>query len=328
MGGYQPAPPSSGRASIPSEELYTGNNSMSPQSPGRSSFGTPGSPALSGYQHQYQPLNGPQSPSQPTYNPQNFARSQSHSQASQYRPHPSYSPSVSSQNQYSNSTSSNHQPYNPAAYQPSQYPTRASSTASAYNNYNSAYAQTPTNASAPYWSQNPQQYGSSSPPARASAIYESYMDSPPLRSPSYAPHPAPLPLPPRQASYNYPPSTAPYPVNGDNFAEDGYRNIPPIPPPKRSSTNSSNAPVIPMPTSPGSALQRHPTQRPLPSAPMEQNMGDGDDWGLGIQASTLHTGGTSYGDYEDDESDLEAAAGLEAMRIADEQDFHGIGRGG
>ncbi|KAG4034425.1 hypothetical protein MFRU_003g03890 [Monilinia fructicola] len=353
--GYQPAPPSSGRASIPSEEIYTGNNSMSPQSPGRSSFGAPGSPALSGYQHQYQPLNGPQSPSQPTYNPQNFARSQSHSQASQYRPHPSYNPSISSQNQYSNSASSNHQPYNPAAYQPSQYPTRASSTASAYNNYNSAYAQASTTASASYWSPNSQQYGSSSPPARASAIYESYMDSPPLRSPSYAPHPAPLPLPPRQASYNNQPlSTAPYPVNGDDFAEDGYRSntqmptypnfpggvlrenstdslpqdLPPIPPPKRSSTNSSNAPAIPMSASPGSALQRHPTQRPLPSAPMEQNMGDEDDWGLGIQASTLHTEGTSYDDYEDDESDLEAAAGLEAMRIADEQDSHGIGPGG
>ncbi|TGO47126.1 hypothetical protein BCON_0292g00080 [Botryotinia convoluta] len=408
--GYQPAPPSSARASMPAEELYIPNNSMSPQSPGRSSFGTPGSPALSGYQHQYQPLNGSQSPSlpqQPAYNPQNFARSQSHSQPSQYRPQPSYSPSISSQHQYSNSASSNHQPYNPAAYQPSQYPTRASSTASAYNNYNNSYAQTPTSTSASYWSYNS---SSSSPPARASAIYESYMDSPPLRSPSYAPHSAPLP--PRQASYNLPPSTTPYPTNGDNFAEDDYdyrrttqmptypnfpggvlrenstdsipQEIPPIPPPKRSSTNSSNAPVIPMPASPGTTLQRHPTQRPLPSAPMEQGTGDEDDWGLGIQgktdeeltqeqifadigdalgtshrngdlldgelhrydsrattvhsgagvdrfpstASTLHTEGTSYDNYEDDESDLEAAAGLEAMRIAEEQESHGLGSGG
>lgn len=408
--GYQPAPPSSTRASMPSEELYMANNAMSPQSPGRSSLGTPGSPALSGYQHQYQPLNGPQSPSlpqQPAYNPQNFARSQSHSQPSQYRPQPSYSPSLSSQHQYSNSSSSSHQPYNPAAYQPSQYPARSSSTASAYNNYNNSYAQTPTDTSAGYWSQN--SYGSWSPPARASAIYESYMDSPPSRSPSYAPHSAPLPLPPRQASYNPPSSTAPYPVNGD-FPEEDYRrntqmptypnfpggvlrenstdsilqlqDTPPIPPPKRSSTNSSNAPVIP--ASPGTTLQRHPTQRPLPSAPMEQNTGDEDDWGLGIQgktdeelaqeqifadigdalgtphrngdlldgelhrydsrattvhsgtgvdrfpstASTLHTEGTSYDDYEDDESDLEAAAGLEAMRIAEEQESHGLGSGG
>ncbi|KAK6607239.1 CNH domain-containing protein [Botrytis cinerea] len=383
--GHQPAPPSSARASMPSEELYIPNSSMSPQSPGRSSFGTPGSPALSGYQHQYQPLNGPQSPSlpqQPAYNPQNFARSQSHSQASQYRPQPSYSPSISSQHQYSNSASSNHQPYNPAAYQPSQYPTRASSTASAYNNYNNSYAQTPTSATASYWSYNS---SSSSPPARASAIYESYMDSPPLRSPSYA-----APLPPRQASYNPPPSTLPYP-NGEYFAEEDYdyrgttqmptypnfpggvlrenstdsipQEIPPIPPPKRSSTNSSNAP-------------------PLPNAPMQQGTGDEDDWGLGIQgktdeeltqeqifadigdalgtshrngdlldgelhrydsrattvhsgagvdrfpstASTLHTEGTSYDDYEDDESDLEAAAGLEAMRIAEEQESHGLGQ--
>ncbi|KAF7864514.1 hypothetical protein EAF04_006646 [Stromatinia cepivora] len=349
--GYQPAPPSSARVSMPSEDLYMSNNSMSPHSPGRSSFGTPGSPALSGYQHQYQPLNGPQSPSltqQPAYNPQNFARSQSHSQPSQYRSQAPYSPSLSSQHQYSNSTSSSHQPYNPAAYQPSQYPTRASSTASAYNNYNNynnSYAQTPTSTSGSYWS-------SSSPPARASAIYESYMDSPPIRSPSYATHSAPLPLPPRQGSYN-PPPTAPYPVNGDNFAEDDYmrntqmptypnfpggvlrenstdsipQDIPPIPPPKRSSTNSSNAPVMPMPVSPGTTLQRHPTQRPLPSAPMEQNTGDEDDWGLGIQASTLHTEGTIYDDYDDDESDLEAVAGLEAMRIADEQESQGLGSG-
>lgn len=405
-GGYQPAPPSLGRTAMPSEEQFVPNNSMSPQSPGRSSFGTPGSPALSGYQHQYQPLNGPQSPSQPAYNPQNFARSPS--QSAQYCPHPSYSRSVSSQHQYANSTSSGHQPYNPAAYQPSQYPTRASSTASAYNNYNSSYAHTPTASTGSYWSPTSQQYGSSSsPPTRASAIYESYMDSPPLRSPGYTPNSIPLPLPPRQASYNLPPSMTPYPVNGDNFAEEDYReetqmptypnfpggmlrensidsipqDIPPIPPPKRSSTNSSNAPVTSMPASHGNTLQRHPTQRPLPSAPMEHGMGDEDDWGLGIQgktdeevaqeqivadigdalgtshrngdlrdgelhrydsrattvhsdtevdrfpstASTLNTEGTYYGE---DESDLEAAAGLEAMRIAEEQESQGLSSGG
>jgi hypothetical protein len=38
-----------------------------------------------------------------------------------------------------------------------------------------------------------------------------------------------------------------------------------------------------MPSSPTTTLQRHPTQRPLPSAPVGQNTGDDDDWGLGIQ---------------------------------------------
>jgi hypothetical protein len=141
-----------------------------------------------------------------------------------------------------------------------------------------------------------------------------------------------------------------------------------------------------MPTGPqdnssgSSGLQRHPTFRPLPSAPV--GTGDDDDWGLGIQrhsqedvtqdqlfadigdalgtrtgrangdlldnelqdlnrydsrattigapsgvgryastASTLNPNNhETTDDYEEDESDLEAAAGLEAMRIAEEQD--------
>ncbi|PQE23450.1 hypothetical protein CJF30_00010541 [Rutstroemia sp. NJR-2017a BBW] len=305
---YQAAPPSAGRTNMPQEELFISTTAMSPQSPGRSSFGSLGSPALSGYQHQYQPMQGAQSPplpSQAPYNPQNFARTQSQAQPNQYRQQLNYSQSVASSHQYAGSTSSNHQPYNPAAYQSPQYPARHSSTAS-YSSYGSSFAQTPTSTtSSSYWPQNTPQYGTPSYPSR-STIYDTYGQ---FGSPTYTPpHSAPLPLPPRQTSYNPPSSSAPYPVNGDDFPEGDYigsttnppshsshttfatptdtipEDSPPIPPPKHSLTNSvhSVAP-LPMPSSPTTTLQRHPTQRPLPSAPVGQNMGDDDDWGLGIQ---------------------------------------------
>ncbi|KAM3080752.1 Rho guanine nucleotide exchange factor [Clarireedia jacksonii] len=404
---YQAAPPSAGRTNRHEELFISTTTAMSPQSPGRSSFGSQASPALSGFQHQYQPMQGAQSPplpSQAPYNPQNFARTQSQAQPNQYRSQLNYSQSVASSHQYANSTSSNHQPYNPAAYQPSQYPARHSSTAS-YSSYGSSYAQTPTSSTSSFWPHNSQQY--STPYPSRSTIYDTYGQ---FGSPTYTP-PHSAPLPPRQTPYNHPPSSAPYPVNGDDFPDGEYigsttspqshsnytafapptdtipEDSPPIPPPKHSSTNSvhSVAP-LPMPSSPTTTLQRHPTQRPLPSAPVGQNTGDDDDWGLGIKqgktdeeltqeqifadigdalgtgsqrngdlldgelsrynsnATTVYSGagvnrfpstastlptehhGTSY-NYDDDESDLEAAAGLEAMRIAEEQDAQFSGAG-
>lgn len=108
-----------------------------------------------------------------------------------------------------------------------------------------------------------------------------------------------------------------------------------------------------------SGLQRHPTSRPLPSAPVEEEpAGDwndaetlldqerlfddissnlqqqsnrssaaqhrnGDLWRYDSQASTLHSVNdvrrTTYGEESDDP---EAAAGLEAMRLADQEDIH------
>ncbi|KAF4636641.1 hypothetical protein G7Y89_g1449 [Cudoniella acicularis] len=404
QGGAAPVP---SRASNPHEELFlTSSSSQSPQSPGRSSFGS-ASPALSGYQHQYQPFpgasNSPGLPQMP-YNPQNFARTQS--QSVQYRPQAAYN---------NNNAAPGHQPYNPAAYQPpTQQPARHS-TVSGYNSYSqynpAPMPQVPQSPS--YWNQASQQYGSPPVPGRPSpqTIYEN-----PLASPTYS---APSSTPPARQAYN---TTAPYPTNG---SQDDYRvptashvsfpnynaysqssvappytsyedptsyanrasrssgqPIPPIP--------SQSAPSVQSPSGPG--LQRHPTLRPLPSAPIE-DQGDGDDWGLGIQghpeddlsqeqlfadigdalgtgsssehrrpqgvdqrngdlldselkdlsrydsrastiggssgidryastASTLNPNSrqSAYADFDDDESDLEAAAGLEAMRIAEEQD--------
>jgi hypothetical protein len=274
----------------------------------------------------------------------------------------------------------------------------------------------------------PQQQQQYAPPAPGRPqAYEQ-----PLASPGYTPSSS-APLPPRQTLYTPPSTSAPYPTNGDNYATSDYRastsqpSAPPYPDynaysvpaasqsqpsynenpnsfasrQKRSSSYSMVAPSVP-PEPPqqtsGPGLQRHPTLRPLPSAPAEEDTGDDDDWGLAPQqggspeenltqeqlfadigdalggsssrrpqsidqrngdlldnelqdlqrydsrattigassgvdryastASTLNSSDrtSTYEEYGDeDESDLEAAAGLEAMRLAEEQDALGGG---
>ncbi|KAH8660666.1 CNH domain-containing protein [Tricladium varicosporioides] len=403
-------------SNMPHEELFlTSSSSQSPQSPGRSSFGNT-SPALSGYQHQYQPFPAaPNSPGLPQvpYNPQNFARTQS--QSIQYRPQSSYS---------NNNASTSHQPYNPAAYQPPSAPGPARhSTVSGYNSYASQYntvsmPQAPQVPQSPsFWSQSSQQYGAPPVPGRPSpqTIYEHSVASPTYSAPSSTPPIRQAYNPPvsgqyssngdsyNQGQYNTPAATqAPYPDYGaysqstaqptyPAYGEDptSYANrmkhsSGQTPPLSSQSTQSASSPS-------NTGLQRHPTLRPLPSAPVEEQ-GESDDWGLGIQghqedglsqeqlfadigdalgagtdtrarrrqgidqrngdlldnelqdlnrydsrastvggpsgveryastASTLNPNSRqSAYDYDDEESDLEAAAGLEAMRIAEEQD--------
>ena len=245
----------------------------------------------------------------------------------------------------------------------------------------------------------------------------------PLASPTYQQsHSAP----PRPSPYSPPHVSAPYPTNGDNYdyrapvatqsnyADYGSYATQPVPEPqisyedpnsfasrtKRSSSHSivGVSPPISQAVSAGTGgLQRHPTLRPLPSAPVEDYIGDDDDWGPGTQhgipqedisqeqlfadigdalgapssprrqganqynhsdlldnelgdlhrydsrattvggpsgvgryastASTLNNNHEKSYDYDEDESDPEAAAGLEAMRIADEQDAGPLGFG-
>jgi hypothetical protein len=400
------APPVPGRtADIPHEELFlTSPTSQSPHSPGRSSFGSM-TPALSGYQHQYQPFpNNAQSPPLPqaSYNPQHFARTQSQSQPTQYRPQPAYSPNLT------------HQPYNPAAYQAPPAPPQPSrhSTVSGYGMYTPPQYNTASMPMGPhspdYWPSPPnqQQYNPHLVPARPTQqpAYEQRPVS------SYAPSSS-APLPPRQPLYAPPSTSAPYPTNGDNYATSDYRTPTATQAPsypdygaytqaaasqsedpnsfanrqKRASSNSTVRPSIPQSSSPsGLGLQRHPTLRPLPNAPVDEDTGNVDDWGVdpgkldqdilqeqlfadigdalgttgtakqsngdlldselenlnrydsrastigaptGIgryasTASTLNPNNheTTYDNFDDEESDLEAAAGLEAMRIAEEQD--------
>jgi hypothetical protein len=306
---------------MPNDESYMSN--QTPISPTRGSFNN-ANPAMSGYQHQYQPFPaGPQSPgaAQTTYNPQQFARTQSQLQTSQYRPQPPVPSQSQSPMQSNPSLSLNNapfpavQPYNPANYQQSQPPPvpARQHTVSGYGSYsNTSYA----TASTPLASQNPtywpsgQQYGIPPTPTNASSYDQ------PLASPSYSqPNSAPLPptLPPRQNLYTQSSNSLPYPTNGDNFSQGDYAATPvatqaPYPnfsayspqPGYPASANPAHqrspaeaghqrpAP-IPIPAGPQSAsedtsrLARHPTLRPLPSAPAQAEVSDDDEWRLPLQ---------------------------------------------
>jgi hypothetical protein len=408
-------PPVPGRtANMPQEELFMGGTaSQSPRSPGQSTFANS---AMSGYQHQYQPFPGaPQSPQVP-YNPLNFARTQSQSQASQYRPQPAY-------NTASPATTS-HQPYNPALYQGTQAASQLArqGTVSGYNTYQTSYNSPPLSqvpASPTYWPSPSNVQQQHYPPPVPSRPYEQPLASPTHNTSNSAP------LPPRQPLYN-PPTAVPtqYPSNGNNYGQSEHRpttsnqasypnygsysgsqsqsayNEDPnsygnrIKPSSSHSNTGSSIPPLSQQGSPsGSGLQRHPTLRPLPSAPVDSDPGDNDDWGLrdtedvsqeqlfadigdalgtsnsrrgrphGIDqrngdlldselqdlhrydsrattigasgvdryasnASTLNNHDTNYTrfvDDDDEDSDPEAAAGIEAMRLADlaEQDQMG-----
>lgn len=120
----------------------------------------------------------------------------------------------------------------------------------------------------------------------------------PLSSPTYSVHNSTSPpQPPYQ-----PPNAAPYPTNGGNFNQFDHRPSstsqaqypdyapysPPAPLPnygsyENDSVNRSRSSASHQTTASQSAtsLGRHPTLRPLPSAPADPR-GDNDDWGLGI----------------------------------------------
>ncbi|KAH8816897.1 rhoGEF protein-like protein [Xylogone sp. PMI_703] len=380
-------PGSSQPVNMPQEHHYTTTSPIqSPRSPGLNSFGSPNS-ALSGYQHIYQPYpNESQSapPPQVTYNPQHFARSQSTTQPpSQYRPYNSAAPAAP----YNNTTPTyggqqvQHQPYNPAAYPPTaQYPSRHS-TVSGYN-YTPSYG-SPGIPQSPSFPPQPS-YGTS--PATSRPQQPTYEQSYQSNQGTYA-------------SSNYAPSnsgrptlhntlSSQYPTNGSSYAttsqvpyptRPAYTQIPDGPAqhvsdddlyanmPKRTSTNSMNSDIPPpipshdvTPSASSSNLQRHPTLRPLPSAPVEEaNQWPGEDHSQSSQeltdqlfaeiGSALNdTSGRSHGNGDllddevaqgyqptpsknndhgydfDEESDLEAAAGLEAMRLAEEQEAQGV----
>lgn len=301
---------------------------------GPSSRGTygPSSPStLSGYQHQYQstPSHTPVS-----YNPQQFARTQSQSHPAVYQ---------SNANAYT-SGSGNIAPYNPALY---QHP----STQFAQLPYSQSYTSPIVAQSHSHWA----------PQSSFDEIYAPSQAVPPVA------------LPPKPTAYLPPPHAAPYAPNGSSYyTADG----PPSQQARMSqSVRTSAAAEVPHPTMPNppsqyseggftspGALQRHPTSRPLPSAPLEEDPSEegwddddtlqseaelqqerlfqyinsnlqhsgsgapsnwrfGDVVGDGLHrydstATTLRPVSNMY----DDDSDPEAAAGLQAMEIADQQD--------
>ncbi|RFU32396.1 hypothetical protein B7463_g3907, partial [Scytalidium lignicola] len=356
-------------ANMPQVEHYsTTSPTQSPRSPGLNSYGNTSS-ALSGYQHVYQPYsNDPQSapPPQVTYNPQHFARSQSTiQQPSQYR-------AYSNATAYNNTTAyanpqTQPQAYNPAAYQPVQYPSRHS-TVAGYN-YTPSYGSPPLPQS-PSFSPQPS-YGPPSVPVPSRPAQPTYEQS-------YQPHQSPAYAPPGIPTLHNTLSSQ-RPTNGGNYGTNDYHNASSqIPYPTRpvytqipdgpgQYHTNDNAPHDPPPPASSTNLQRHPTLRPLPSAPIEEPGGEVDHWESGEQGqsseelteqlfaeignvldATSRRPGQSQSngdlldkevaqgyhptpaknndrryDY-DEESDPEAAAGLEAMRLAEEQEAQGV----
>lgn len=392
---YPGAPPANSRVpSMPQEEHYTSAASpmRSPQSPGVSTFGNSG-PALAGYQHSYQPYSSDSQsapPPQVTYNPQHFARSQSTTQPpSQYRPYPAAT-AYSNNTTYASPQAPPPLPYNPAAYQPSQYPIRQS-TVSGYSYPSASYGSPAIPPSPSFNSQ--QSYAPPVPSRPAATAYENGYQT--YQTPAYTSNSG------RPTLHNTIHSQ--YQTNGSNYAANQYHPpvsqtpypshpaYTPIPDPgeqpasddsvyanrtKRTassnSVHSDSAPsaMVSHTTTPANTanLQRHPTLRPLPKAPVEEeqesesnewqggrqeksdeeltqeqiladignalhepslrsgrSQGNGDlldeELPQGYQAPTSNSQEQGY-DYED-ESDPEAAAGLEAMRLAEEQDAQG-----
>ncbi|KAI8632897.1 Rho1 guanine nucleotide exchange factor 3 [Xylariaceae sp. FL1651] len=259
----------------------------------RTNYGN-SNPAMSGYQHSYQPQTPP-TPS--TYNPQAFARSQSTHVP--YLPHPSnrrgqsngpaapYSPTATP-------GGFTHAPYNPAAYSNSAVPQRQSTYAGYSNNYNSPSFGSPTSQS-PYFQSQPQYTSQSAqattqiptPPTTytgydqtvTASSYGSSSNSG-ATAPSY-----PATYEPPQSQYastqwgngRSPPATSystnsqiPYPIAsqipvGPNYADresHSFLNL-------ASDSGSTPSPVPSPQASPG--LARHPTNAPLPSRPVEDS---------------------------------------------------------
>ncbi|KAL2023557.1 hypothetical protein VTK56DRAFT_2165 [Thermocarpiscus australiensis] len=309
----RPPPLHTGSTGKADEELFITSPTTDPQPPQNRASYLPQNAAAVGYQRQYQVQvpPPPPPPSHSTYNPQQFARSQSSSLP--YHPHPGarYTPSTSPT--YT-SPSTNYTPpaYNPAAYANTSTNTalpQRHSTVAGYNNYSyrsysppavphvsTAYAPSPASA-----------YGGSQPSsATTPSAQQRYASA--LHSPQYAPSAAPS-----AASSQYEPpystttygtqqypgayaangttgaqspafaassSVTPYPVHsqipvGPNYSPDpnSFAN--------RGSRSNSQSSPLPSPLVRGQAspqLSRHPTNAPLPSRPMD-DLPEEPDWG-------------------------------------------------
>ncbi|KAI0910133.1 CNH domain-containing protein [Ustulina deusta] len=246
----------------------------------RANYGN-SNPAMSGYQHSYQPQTPP-TPS--TYNPQAFVRSQSTTLPHNPRPANRWGQSSVPSAPYSPTAMTGnfaHVPYNPAAYSNSTVPQRQSTHAGYSHNYNSPSLGSPTSQS-PYFQSQPA-YAPQSTPASAQIT----MPTPPTTYTSYdqtipaSTYPAAHEHVQPQYGSTYwgngrsPPATshastisqAPYPVSshipvGPNYSDrdpHSFLNL-------ASDSNSTPSPVPSPQASP--ALARHPTNAPLPSRPI------------------------------------------------------------
>ncbi|KAK3330902.1 CNH domain-containing protein [Apodospora peruviana] len=301
-----------GNTGRPEEELFiTSPTAGAPPTQNRLSY-NPQTVAMGGYQNQYQtqlpPPPAPPPSTQSTYNPQNFGRSQSTSLP--YHPHPARGYATPASPTYA-PTPTNYTPqaYNPAAYAntnvalPQRQATVSGYGSFAYNSYSSpsipqvsGFGQPPVanTYSPPMPSQgspalsnyDPSQHSSpafTSPasPAVSMQYDPSYSSSYSAQQqyfaqayPSNGANPAPSP------AHSTPPSSqAPYPTYTQMPVGPGYASDPNSFTNRASRSNSQVSPIPSPPahpqTSPG--LQRHPTNAPLPSRPME-DVPEEPDW--------------------------------------------------
>ena len=318
-------PGTSGR---PEEELFiTSPTSDQQPPPPRPAYNTQHIAqhiATTGYQTQYQQSPQHQQAQTPTtYNPQTFARAQSTSLP--YHPHPAsrYAGPVSP-TYPSPPTNYTPQAYNPAAYANtnSSLPHRQA-TVAGYNNYSYSYSPPAVPQSSSTYGQTPGPSYSTSQPAPATAASSQPAYEPALQSPQYTPS-ALSPQydqsyssltyggqqyyasqasngasPNPSSAYSTPTTQAPYPAFSQMPVGPGYSASDPNSYVNRTSrSNSHESPVPSSPAQPPSAspgLQRHPTNAPLPSRPMEnvpeepswRSGGRGDDDGQVTQESLI-----------------------------------------
>ncbi|KND89802.1 Rho1 guanine nucleotide exchange factor 3 [Tolypocladium ophioglossoides CBS 100239] len=293
QGQDRPSSFSHGAQGATEDELFLSSpTTASSSSVGRSPFGSTNS-ALSGYQHQYQDTTPSTPSSQLSYNPQNFAHSsgagfqRSQSANLPYHPHPSSRYSNTSVNSYNTSPPANYTPqtYNPAAYANTNVPQRQA-TYHGYGQEQGYGASVGSGASAAYGQSPGATYSAAFPqPMPSPGLSPGFQQSLPTSPSSFAGSNSQIQTPtydPSQYAAGQHPiyeapadsqvsSAAPYPTTsqitvGPNYQND-HASYYTRPSRSDSQTSPRTSPFV-QPQSP-SGLQRHPTNAPLPSRPME-----------------------------------------------------------
>ncbi|KAH8882637.1 hypothetical protein GQ53DRAFT_831291 [Thozetella sp. PMI_491] len=281
------------------DELFMTSSDQAQQA--RPAYNANQGAAMAGYQHQYQT---PPTPTHAAYNPQNFPRSQS--QSLPYHPHPAsnrYGATPGSPTYGTQPTNFTPQAYNPAAYAATNtaVPQRTA-TVAGYNNFGYSYSSpaVPQVSSSGYAQTQPGGYGVSQPqpPMSTPPVQQGY--SPSLSSPQYPPTSTPSSQYDQSYSQNYPSgsyfggsysdganaaqssgygsaaSQVPYPTHsqipvGPNYDPNSFVNRT-----SRANSHTSPAPSPPVYPQASPGLQRHPTNAPLPSRPIEDAQDDLD----------------------------------------------------
>ncbi|KAH6630331.1 CNH domain-containing protein [Chaetomium sp. MPI-SDFR-AT-0129] len=309
--GSQSQPLYTGASGRADEELFITSPPLDAHSAANRASYVPQNAAAASYQRQYQVQPPPPPPSHSTYNPQSFARSQSASlpyhPAQNVRHTPATSPTYATP-----PTNYTPQAYNPAAYAstnavvPQRHSTVAGYANYGYGNYNtpavphvstayvppppSGYGSQPTSATTPSTSQryepalhSPQYVPSATSPAGA-PLYEPTYPSAGYTAQQYSgsSYPSNDATAGQTSTPAYPVSSAqvPYPAQtqmpvGPNYSPDPNSFTNRI---SRSGSQPSPAPSPPDHSQSSSQLQRHPTNAPLPSRPLEDLPEGSSDW--------------------------------------------------